>query len=299
MNAYGLAPNGMGRDVWTLKPDQITSFGYYFYFVEVLYFFQVACLKLSLLCFYLRIFPEKRVQRLLWGTLILDVLFGIAYIFVGIFQCAPVSHFWTKWDGEHPGSCLDINAIGWSNAGISIVLDAWMLAIPLWQLKGLRMSLKKKLGVAAMLCVGTFVTVVSILRLQSLVQFRSDTINPTWDYVNVAIWSDVEVNVGIICVCMPSLRLLLTRLFPKVFGGSSNASYVNYSHNSRSRTGGGSRKHAPVTPNSASYNSRNSHHRNYSTPIQMKTFIYENAEAGLSGDVDEKDLVPKRSPQEF
>lgn len=137
---------------------------------------------------------------------------------------------------------------------------------------------------------------MSILRLQSLVQFRSDTINPTWDYVNVAIWSDVEVNVGIICICMPSLRLLLTRLFPKVFGGSSNASYVNYSNsNSRSRTGG-SRKHAPVTPNSASYSGN---HRNYSTPIQMKTFVYENREASQSGDVDEKDLVPKRSPQEF
>ncbi|KAI9875488.1 MAG: hypothetical protein M1830_008417, partial [Pleopsidium flavum] len=30
-------------------------------------------------------------------------------------------------------------------------------------------------------------------------------------------WTDIEVNVGIICACMPALKQPLTKLFPRVF----------------------------------------------------------------------------------
>lgn len=59
------------------------------------------------------------------------------------------------------------------------------------------------------------VTVVSIVRLEGLVTF-ANSINPTWDNWSTGIWSTIEINVGIICACMPSLRLLLIRAFPKL-----------------------------------------------------------------------------------
>jgi len=31
---------GLGKDVWTLRDDQITNFGKFFYILEILYFFQ-------------------------------------------------------------------------------------------------------------------------------------------------------------------------------------------------------------------------------------------------------------------
>jgi hypothetical protein len=77
---------------------------------------------------------------------------------------------------------------------------------------------------------------VSIIRLQFLVDLGSST-NPTFDQTDVSIWSTVEINVGIICTCMPSLRLFLVRLFP-VLGGSSHNTrgYENYGdYGSRSK----------------------------------------------------------------
>lgn len=155
LDTYGIASNGLGRDVWTVRYEQITDFGRSFFIVEVLYFFEVTTLKLSLLFFYIRIFPAKRSQRLLWGTVVFAILFGVAFVIASIFQCTPVSYFWTKWDNEHKGSCMDLNALAWSNAAISIALDAWMLAIPLWELRGLQLHWKRKVGVALMFCVGT------------------------------------------------------------------------------------------------------------------------------------------------
>ena len=65
------------------------------------------------------------------------------------------------------------------------------------------------------------VTIVSILRLSSLVTFANSN-NPTWDQWGVAMFSTVEINVGVICACMPSLRLLLKRVSPKIMGSNSD-----------------------------------------------------------------------------
>lgn len=72
-------------------------------------------------------------------------------------------------------------------------------------------------------------TVVSVIRLQALVTFGKSS-NATWDNFPVSLWSTVEINVGIICTCMPTLRLLLVRLFPGLGAGSSYAK--GYYHSS-------------------------------------------------------------------
>lgn len=154
INAHYLTVNGIGRDIWTLTPEQITNFSLYFYIDEIVYLAEVSLAKLALLFFYMRIFPSKNIQRLLWGTIIFNCLFGLSFVLVAIFQCNPINFFWIMWDGEHKGQCLNINAITWSNAIISIALDLWMLAIPLWQLRSLKLGWKKKAGVAAMFSVG-------------------------------------------------------------------------------------------------------------------------------------------------
>lgn len=42
------------------------------------------------------------------------------------------------------------------------------------------------------------------------------SINLTWDYFPVCLWSTVEVTVGILCTCMPTLRLILVRVTRRV-----------------------------------------------------------------------------------
>jgi hypothetical protein len=63
----------------------------------------------------------------------------------------------------------------------------------------------------------------------------------TWDYLEASLWSMIEWEVGIICVCMPSIRLGLARLFPKVWGGSSaqesKPTYDGTGHGGRNQSG--------------------------------------------------------------
>ncbi|KAJ8113025.1 hypothetical protein OPT61_g4751 [Boeremia exigua] len=231
-------PNGLGKDVWTVPFGQITTFVRWLYVLEVLYFFHITLLKLTLLFFFLRIFPKRIIRNLLKGTIVFTILYGLAYVIVAIFQCQPISHYWTNWDKEHnDGHCININALAWSNAIISIVLDVWMLVLPLYEVFKLQLSWRKKISVAIMFLVGTFVTIVSCLRLQSLVSFAASS-NPTWDQVQVVNWSNIEINVGIICACLPTIRVMIVRCFPSIMGttkGSSQVYHAKYGYAQGSR----------------------------------------------------------------
>ena len=79
---------------------------------------------------------------------------------------------------------------------------------------------------------------MSILRLQSLI-YLARSFNPTWDQWIVAWWSTIEVHVGMICASLPTLRLVLVRLCPRVFSTNISRNKSFTERNTR--------------PNSASY----------------------------------------------
>ncbi|KAF2226021.1 CFEM domain-containing protein [Elsinoe ampelina] len=229
---YGMIPNGLGRDMWTLTANQIYTVIEYFYIMAWLYFLQITLLKLSLLFFYLRVFPRTEIRRLLWGTIVFVSVWGLSFVLIAVFQCRPIHYFWTKWDGLHKGTCLSANKVSWANAGFSIALDLWILAIPMWEIRQLKMHWKKKIGVAVMFGVGTFVTVVSVIRLQTLVEFAKSA-NATWEFTAVSIWSTIEITVGIICACLPTVRLLVVKLWPRL-AGTTIKSKTTYGETHRS-----------------------------------------------------------------
>jgi hypothetical protein len=70
------------------------------------------------------------------------------------------------------------------------------------------------------------VTIVSILRLRAFTYFAK-TRNVTWDFTDASLWSIIEWEVGIICSCMPAMRLGLARLFPKILGSTAHSTYKN------------------------------------------------------------------------
>lgn len=156
INVEGLAAHGLGQDVWTLPMSTLTSFAMWLYIMEVLYLTELSLIKLSLSLFYLCIFPGVNIRRLLWGTAVLNILFGAVFVITAIFQCSPISYWWTQYtdEGAGKGKCINVNAMAWSNAAISVVIDVLMIAIPLSQVRKLQLHWRKKLGVVIMFLIG-------------------------------------------------------------------------------------------------------------------------------------------------
>lgn len=136
--------SGMGRDIWTLTPDEITDFIKFFLIFGSTYTLALGAIRISICFFYLRLFPDERARQIVWATQIFNfVSFIILYIFYFL-QCRPLSYYWTKWDGEHQGTCFNFSAMAYSHAGVNISLDLWMLALPFWQVMKTKMSPRKK-----------------------------------------------------------------------------------------------------------------------------------------------------------
>lgn len=199
--------------------------------------------KVVILSLYLRIFPKSTSNAFrvtCWTLIVLCIAAPVGIIFSFIFSCRPISANWNAWDGKHPPRCTDAFAQSMSIASINIALDLVVFTIPIPQVWKLNMSLRKRIGVAITFCIGLFVTVVSTIRLAILVK-HLDTSNPSWDLSPVANWSQAEVNLGVLCACMPAFARLIKR-FSKRYIGSKLSSLPShptrrYSQRSRSRKG--------------------------------------------------------------
>ncbi|KAH8199303.1 hypothetical protein TruAng_006539 [Truncatella angustata] len=223
-----LTQHGLGLDMWFVDFDDITSILYYYFWDEMLYITALALTKVSILFFYLKVFPKRSFRISAYVLIALNICYALGYDLVLTFQCSPIDGAWLSWDGEYNAKCVSINILGWSAAAINIALDLATIILPLPELFQLSMSWKKKVQILLMFMVGFFVTVVSAVRLRSLIEFGT-TSNVTQDYVEVGYWSTIEVPVGIICACMPAIRSLFSQVFPSMFGttrGDTKSGYT-------------------------------------------------------------------------
>lgn len=156
----GLTAHGMGRDIWGVKQSDLMDFVRFFYIAQMLYILLIGLIKLTLCFFYLSIFAGTKLQRLLWATVAFHIAFSVAFVVATALQCTPVQYQWERFRTYGgpitKGHCININVGTWCHAVISVASDIWLLAIPLSQVKGLRLHWKKKVGAALMFATGAW-----------------------------------------------------------------------------------------------------------------------------------------------
>ncbi|GME32029.1 cfem domain-containing protein [Neofusicoccum parvum] len=149
-----LAKNGLGKDIWTLPFHSIDATLYIFYIQEHLYIICTVLVKLSLLLFYFRIFPDAMFRKVVGATLIFALCFGVSALFAFAFQCTPIDRSWHGWDDEHPGTCVNINALVLTAAALNICADFWIIVLPIPGIVSLQSSIRMRIQISAMFCTG-------------------------------------------------------------------------------------------------------------------------------------------------
>ncbi|KAH8425447.1 PTH11-like integral membrane protein [Aspergillus melleus] len=177
----------------------------------------LACTKFSILFQYLRIFPGHSFRIACYITMVIVAIYSTWAIVSGYVNCVPVARFWNH---EIPGSCLSFEAVWFFNASMNIATDLALLIMPMPLLSHLQLPRIQKLALMAVFAIGGLVVITSILRLSSL---RKVAKSPDTSYSNVAAayWTAAECNVAIICACLPFLRPIVSRIFPKLLSTQS------------------------------------------------------------------------------
>ncbi|KAF2639294.1 hypothetical protein P280DRAFT_519485 [Massarina eburnea CBS 473.64] len=215
--------HGMSEHISILTEDQVVASQKAFWASLWIYNVALTSTKLSIVIQYLRIFPNARFRLVCFVAIGVISVWGAWAIFGNIYICLPVSFFWDK--KVLGGHCLDQKMVFFTNATMNIIQDVLILIMPIPVLRSLSIPAKQKRVLISVFLCGGLVPIISVVRLKPL-GWIADSTDPTFDNLPTALLSAIEVNIGIICACLPSMRPLLSAMMPSYFPDVSRYSNV-------------------------------------------------------------------------
>jgi hypothetical protein len=138
----------------------------YWLFCEIFYALTTSLLKVSIGYFLLRVATNKLHVWIVRTLMITTVLFGPIIFFVFLFQCKPVSAFWSM--DPDDGQCLNTTvlvALVFAISGLNVIADWTFGLLPFWIVKDLQIPVRQKrlvIGLLAFAAVGSTATVVRL-----------------------------------------------------------------------------------------------------------------------------------------
>ncbi|KUJ09950.1 uncharacterized protein LY89DRAFT_723801 [Mollisia scopiformis] len=225
---------GFGQHIWDIPVLNFTRLNLLYWVASIFYALIQNFAKLSILFLYLRIFPTPNFRWLVQFALVWQCCHMVAFTFTVIFQCIPVESFWNL---TIPGTCMNVNAAMRAGAFASIFEDIAIMVLPISELIGLNLDLRKRLSLCFMFALGSFACVTSMIRLRYVWNYKL-TLDGTWNDIEIVLWSDIETYVAVMCSCLMCIRPLLLKIFPALFSTSRahSAGTESTTSNRRRRT---------------------------------------------------------------
>lgn len=172
------------------------------------YILVVTLSKIALVVFYLEIFDSRRFKITAYIVMVYLIVTSLISFFITIFVCKPVSYYWNR---DIEGTCMDPQVIAYGCSVCAIIQDLILLILPLVFIRDLTMQRRRKIGAVVMFSIGSLGCIATIVRFHTLTQFRI-SVDPTWDYVSATVWTEIELAAISICVSLPSIRVLVSKM---------------------------------------------------------------------------------------
>ncbi|EME88472.1 uncharacterized protein MYCFIDRAFT_110736, partial [Pseudocercospora fijiensis CIRAD86] len=209
---------GMGKHFSTLSAEEKVVLIKWFWASTWSYALGLGVVKLSILFQYLRFIPMRSYRIICYVLMALIVSWTLFGFFACFFMCNPAYDFWRKPPGE--GDCLDRVTIWYTMAGGNILADIFITILPIAPLSRLNFPRLQKIILMLVFGVGGITCIMSALRLPAIHKI-SKSLDPSWNNPTAAIWSSMELNTSIIACNIPTLKGLVSRLFPAMSFGDS------------------------------------------------------------------------------
>ncbi|KAI0162107.1 hypothetical protein GGR57DRAFT_498452 [Xylariaceae sp. FL1272] len=161
-------------------------------------------IKMAILLLCRRIFSTAPYRKATTLLMTLTTIYFIVVVILHIVHCLPIRSFWTP---SVKGHCFNFHIFNFVAGIVDIILDALILALPIWAVSHTQMPVHFRVLVCAIFLVGGFAIITNILRLKY-------TYRPHAQYVSLAnaeLWLDVHIFVATTCACLPVYKPLRRR----------------------------------------------------------------------------------------
>ncbi|RDW92387.1 hypothetical protein BP5796_01781 [Coleophoma crateriformis] len=224
---------GLGKHDADILPEWFAPLRRSEYTFSVLYNVALMLTKTSILIFYLRL--SQNTNKLLriasHITLGVVVTAGLVLTCLNVFQCTPVGAGFDP--SIKDAKCISIVTLYLASSPVNIITDLAILVLPIPVLTAMRLPQRQKTILIFTFALGIFVVIVDIIRIyylqQSVIDVSLDEVQTStqdsrigsardfaW-YASLSLmWSAVEVNIGIICANVPTLKPLIRKVLPSM-----------------------------------------------------------------------------------
>ncbi|KAG7112840.1 hypothetical protein HYQ44_009191 [Verticillium longisporum] len=199
---------GLGHYAWEVTVENYSEVLKWLYASSIVYIPAAYITKVTLLLLIARVFAvnervSKGIHWFLWALLLLYTPVQTIKIII----CVPINSYW---DFAVSGRCINQRRVFIVDLSIAVMADLVIIILPIPITWSLNLPLKKKIKIILMLGAGGAATAVTIFRLIRVVQFVGST-DVTADFGVLGLTTCVELTVGLICACLPSVNLLFER----------------------------------------------------------------------------------------
>ncbi|KAF5660138.1 integral membrane protein [Fusarium heterosporum] len=160
--------------------------------------------KAALLAVYQQAFPNFMVKRriFLWMTIWFVALSYVATVLVAFCVCLPIERHWHVGLSTtcSPGTYVITFNVGWV---LSFVGDLLVFILPWLIVPGLQVKRTLRLGIYFTFLLGSVNMAVSLVRFVMIFEAAADS---TISLSTIILWSALDVNIGLVIACLPSLR---------------------------------------------------------------------------------------------
>ncbi|KAI1098641.1 hypothetical protein F4804DRAFT_115949 [Jackrogersella minutella] len=197
-------PAGFGRHLWDVTPKQLEGYYDVLLLLAISYLWPPTFTKLAMLVLYLRINPFRAFRICVYITGFLTAAYTIVFTYLFSGPCNPLT----------VGSGVCLNNIAIAQAVLNIVSDAVIIVLPIPTIHRLNMPFRQKIVIGVLMGVGSAVILISIARI-AYVKAMVQNPDVTWTQAEAAVFSSLELNLGIVCNCMARLRPFIRVYFPR------------------------------------------------------------------------------------
>lgn len=184
-----------------------------------------SCIKCSILSLYIVLFPNKIFVRFCYGTMIITAAYFIMVLIETFCLCQPVQY---NWDKSINGKCVGENTAYLIAGIVNLLIDTFIVILPMPQVFRLQMTLVKRISIAGMFGLGAVICIISLLRIVWL--YTWDLSDLTYTVTPGAIYTVLEPTLGVVNACLPTIKPAIVKLF--------GSKALNWTRHDRSKNSG-------------------------------------------------------------